>query len=227
MCRRSSSTRSRRSGPRGTSGLMLARILVRWLAPPPPEPPMPAIFGKAAALVHGGLYLAQEGLCAVCHTPESCNQCHITTMPHPVTWLTDHANMNGSLTNDCGVCHTDREFCQDCHHDSVRSVALIPENCVECHEEMKTEPATAIEVAGLAEHSVHFNVEEKKGEPYYCDDCHIGFGAGGVHVVNPATGPHDMRICYECHGALDFQNVLIAEYRGAELCLRCHTDLNF
>jgi cytochrome b561 len=38
--------------------LMLARILVRWLAPPPPEPPMPAIFGKAAALVHGGLYLA-------------------------------------------------------------------------------------------------------------------------------------------------------------------------
>jgi len=176
---------------------------------------------------HGGLYLAQEGLCAVCHTPESCNQCHITTMPHPVTWLTDHANMNGSLTNDCGVCHTDREFCQDCHHDSVRSVALLPENCVECHEEMKTEPATAIQVAGLAEHAVHFNVAEKKGEPYYCDDCHIGFGAGGVHVVNPATGPHDMRICYECHGALDFQNVLIAEYRGAELCLRCHTDLNY
>ncbi|MDZ4166695.1 MAG: hypothetical protein U1E08_03245 [Coriobacteriia bacterium] len=175
---------------------------------------------------HGGLYLAQDGLCAVCHEPASCQTCHLTTMPHPGTWMTEHAKMNGSLTNDCRVCHTDREFCQDCHHDSVRSVALIPENCVECHEEMRTEPATAIKVAGLAEHAVHFIVEEKKGEPYYCDDCHIGFGSGGIHVVNAATGPHDMRICYECHGALDYQNILIAPYRGSELCLRCHTDLN-
>lgn len=45
--------------------------------------------------------------------------------------------------------------------------------------------------------------------------------------MNPATGPHDMRVCYECHGALDYLNVLIAPYSGAELCLRCHTDLNF
>ena len=27
--------------------LMLARILVRWLAPPPPSPPMPAIFERS------------------------------------------------------------------------------------------------------------------------------------------------------------------------------------
>ena len=175
---------------------------------------------------HGGLFLGQEGLCAVCHEPASCQLCHVTTMPHPGTWMTQHATLNGSLSNDCKVCHSDREFCQDCHHDSVRSAALILENCVECHEEMSTEPATAIKVAGLAEHAVHFIVEEKKGEPYYCDDCHIGFGSGGIHVVNPATGPHDMRVCYECHGALDFMNILIAPYRGSELCLRCHTDLN-
>ncbi|MBF4510728.1 MAG: hypothetical protein ISP10_09680 [Aeromicrobium sp.] len=176
--------------------------------------------------VHGRQYLAQEGLCAVCHTPASCQTCHITTMPHPATWMADHATLNGSLVKDCNVCHTDREFCQNCHHDSVRSTALVAENCVPCHEEMATEPATAIEVAGLAEHAVHFIVEEKKGEPYYCDDCHIGFGSGGIHVVSPATGPHDMRICYECHGALDYRNVQIAPYRGSELCLRCHTDLN-
>lgn len=174
---------------------------------------------------HGGLYLAQEGLCAVCHEPASCQTCHVTTMPHPATWLSDHANMNGSLARDCRVCHTEREFCQDCHHDSVRSVALVPENCVKCHEEMKTEPATAIKNAGLAEHAVHFQVEEKKGEPYYCDDCHIGFGRAGIHVVSPSTGPHDMRVCYECHGALDYSNILIAPYRGRELCVRCHSDL--
>lgn len=177
---------------------------------------------------HGRLYLEQKGMCVVCHTSEFCQQCHQTTMPHPATWLTDHAQGNGSLSKDCVVCHADREVCQDCHHDSVRSTALVLENCVDCHEEMATEPPTEIKVAGLAEHAVHFQVADpdKKGEPYYCDDCHIGFGRAGIHVLNPATGPHDMRICYECHGALDYTNTLIAPYRGAELCLRCHTDLN-
>ncbi len=177
---------------------------------------------------HGGLYLEQKGMCVVCHTSEFCQQCHQTAMPHPVTWLTDHAAGDGSLAEDCVVCHTDNESCQECHHESVASLALLPENCVECHEEMDTDKPTEIEVAGLAEHAVHFQVAQpdKLGEPYYCDECHIGFGSSGVHVVNPATGPHDMRICYECHGALDYENTLIAPYRGAELCLRCHQDLN-
>jgi hypothetical protein len=146
-------------------------------------------------------------------------------MPHPATWLADHARGKGSLAKDCNVCHADRTVCQECHHASVGSQALVRENCVGCHEEMKTEPATDIKVAGLAEHAVHFGVEEKKGEPYYCEDCHIGFGPGGVHVTSPATGPHDMRICYECHGALDYRNIRIAPWPGSELCLRCHKDL--
>ncbi len=175
---------------------------------------------------HGGLYLAQKGLCAVCHDSPSCQRCHVTTMPHPGTWLADHARGKDSLVKDCQVCHRDRETCQECHHNAVRAAALIPENCVDCHEEMKTEPATAITDAGLAEHAVHFGVAEEKGEPYYCDDCHIGFGRAGIHVVNPATGPHDMRVCYECHGGLDIYNVQIAPWPGAELCRRCHTDLN-
>lgn len=177
---------------------------------------------------HGDLYLEQKGMCVVCHTTEYCQQCHQTTMPHPATWLTAHAQANGSLPKDCVVCHADRETCQDCHHDTVRAAALVPENCVGCHEEMNTDKPTEIKVAGLAEHAVHFVVArpDKKGEPYTCDDCHIGFGSEGVRVTSAATGPHDMRLCYECHGALDFQNTLIAPYRGAELCLRCHADLN-
>lgn len=176
---------------------------------------------------HGANYLAQRGMCVVCHTSDFCQQCHQTTMPHPVTWLSDHTKGNGSLANDCTVCHADRESCQNCHHDTVRAAALIPENCVSCHEEMDTDKPTEIDVPGLAEHAVHFSVADpdKKGEPYYCDDCHIGFGSTGIRVMSQATGPHDMRLCYECHGALDFQNQLIAPYRGAELCLRCHPDL--
>jgi len=193
------------------------------------EPVIPADHTKPQwSSEHGPLYLAGDGLCAVCHESASCQRCHQTPMPHPATWMGDHAKQNGSLADDCVVCHQDRESCQECHHDSVRSAALVQENCVGCHEEMATEPETAIKVAGLAEHAVHFDVADpdKNGKPYYCEDCHIGFGAVSVGVMGPTTGPHDMRICYECHGALDLQNIKIAPWPGSELCLRCHTDLN-
>ncbi|MEN6429710.1 MAG: hypothetical protein ABFC80_02550, partial [Coriobacteriales bacterium] len=76
------------------------------------------------------------------------------------------------------------------------------------------------------EHAVHFDVAEKKGEPYVCDDCHIGFGTTHIQVQNAVSGPHDLRLCYDCHGRLDINNMLIAPYTGAELCRRCHVDLN-
>ena len=179
---------------------------------------------------HGGLFLGQKGDCAVCHDSKSCQQCHQTTMPHPTDWLDVHATRGKLSGEDCRVCHKDRESCQDCHHATVRSAELVAKNCVKCHPEMETEPATDIKVAGLAEHAVHFNVattaDSKKDKPYVCDDCHIGFGSTGIRVDNPLTGPHDMRGCYDCHGALDIKNIRIAPWPGSELCRRCHTDLN-
>ena len=147
-------------------------------------------------------------------------------MPHPTDWLAAHAANKNLSGPDCRVCHKERESCQDCHHATVRSTELIAANCVKCHPEMKLEPATKIKIAGLAEHAVHFNVAKKKGKPYVCDDCHIGFGSTGVMVDSPLTGPHDMRACYDCHGELGINNVLIAPWPGSELCRRCHTDLN-
>ena len=36
---------------------------------------------------------------------------------------------------------------------------------------------------------------------------------------------HDLRLCYQCHGQLDYNNKLIAPYTGSTLCLRCHQNL--
>ena len=38
---------------------------------------------------------------------------------------------------------------------------------------------------------------------------------------------HDLRLCYDCHGALDVNNVQIAPYPGNTLCYRCHQNRNF
>jgi len=177
---------------------------------------------------HGGIYLAQQGACSICHSSESCQQCHITPMPHPTTWLADHT-ANGYPSGDCKVCHQDRASCQECHHGEVRDLELLAENCVDCHPVMATEPPTDIKEMGFAEHAVHFNVEERVGRPYVCDDCHVGFTVARVREFgthNFATQAHDLRICYDCHGAVDLNNIEIAPWPGSQLCRRCHSDLN-
>lgn len=177
---------------------------------------------------HGGRFLAQEGVCGSCHDAQSCTPCHQTAMPHPADWLSKHASANSKKDADCNVCHKERERCQQCHHDRVKRAELTAANCVGCHDEMKPKPGTGIKNKGFAEHAVHFDVGKKKGKPYTCDDCHIGFGSGGPskHNASLEGSAHDVRLCYGCHGALDFQNHQIAPYSGASLCLRCHADLN-
>lgn len=179
---------------------------------------------------HGGFFLVGDGACGSCHDDASCKRCHKTVMPHPTGWIEDHSPEPGVTTADCQVCHVDRESCQLCHHKSVQRSTLVAENCVGCHEEMKKKPPTDIKNKGFAEHAVHFEVAKKKGSPYTCDDCHIGFGTsdnGAKHngqTMLPDAS-HDVRLCYGCHGSVDYENKLIAPYPGASLCLRCHDDL--
>lgn len=180
-------------------------------------------------LKHGKEFLAQKGACGTCHDSASCERCHATPMPHPADWTSTHGLATDLNAADCKVCHADRSSCQECHHRGLRGAALTLANCVKCHPVMKTQPATDIKDAGFAEHAVHFIVAKKKGAPYRCEQCHVGFGysavqaAGTGGAVNQA---HDLTTCYSCHGALDYNNVLIAPYPGYQLCLRCHSNLN-
>ena len=176
---------------------------------------------------HGKLYLAGQGMCASCHDGPSCQRCHKTPMPHPPGWATNHKPQDiGVPKTDCNICHTDTRQCQACHHDKVKNAELIAANCVGCHPEMKQKPATAIKNKGFAEHAVHFNVAKTKGKPYRCDDCHVEIGTSAAAAQLELQQGHDLRLCYGCHGGLDYQNRQIAPYPGAELCRRCHTNLN-
>lgn len=175
---------------------------------------------------HGSKFLAQTGSCSVCHTNQSCTRCHVTPMPHPPDWMSRHTQ-NGYPSKDCDVCHTDKSECQECHHSALESDLLIAENCVDCHEIMKTEPPTSIKQISLAEHAVHFGVQERVGRHYVCNDCHIGFTVARVMQPAMQTQAHDLRLCYDCHGNLDpVTKILIAPYGGSDLCRRCHDDLN-
>ncbi|MDO8915518.1 MAG: hypothetical protein Q7W16_05495, partial [Coriobacteriia bacterium] len=183
---------------------------------------------KDFVLVHGKNYLAQKGACASCHDATTCLKCHKTPVPHPADWTSSHALARGLDAADCNVCHVDRARCQQCHHQQLRGTELILANCVKCHPEMKQKPATAIKNKGFAEHAVHFEVAKSKSRktPYKCQDCHIGFTRSIQSRMDSLTKGHDLRMCYECHGALDYRSQLIAPYPGSSLCLRCHTNLD-
>jgi hypothetical protein len=200
----------------------------------PGKPVIPVGHRKAEwKIKHGSQFLDGRGACGSCHTDASCKRCHKTVMPHPTGWIENHKPEPGVPVSDCNVCHTDRSRCQECHHQKVARGELIAENCVGCHAEMKTKTPTKLKNKGFAEHAVHFNVAKKKGRPYTCDDCHIGFGTAATSSQHQGTdgnpladAGHDVRLCYTCHGAVDYKNQLIAPYPGKALCVRCHSDLN-
>lgn len=170
---------------------------------------------------HGGRFMEQEGMCGSCHESQGCKRCHQTPMPHPADWLENHSA--GEEPRDCNVCHVNRDRCQGCHHDQVKRAELVREACTPCHDEMNHIPPTEIRHKGYAEHAVHFDVVKKgKERPYRCEDCHVSFGtSAGARAAEVATA-HDLRLCYECHGGLDYQNVQIAPWKGRDLCARCH-----
>lgn len=205
----------------------------------PGRPVIPADHRKADWKVkHGGLYLGGRGACGSCHTDESCKRCHKTVMPHPAGWIENHAPAKGVTTQDCNVCHTDRSSCQSCHHQRVQRAELVKSSCAKgpgldgCHAEMNTNEPTKLKHKSFAEHASHFGVASKTRDkkPYTCDDCHIGFGTNASAQHNGgdslAEAGHDVRLCYGCHGAVDYQNRRIAPWPGAELCIKCHSDIN-
>lgn len=173
---------------------------------------------------HGRDYLKEQSTCAACHDSSTCVKCHKTPVPHPADFSVSHALATGLDAKDCNVCHVDRSKCQQCHHEALRGAELIEENCVRCHPEMRTKPATKIKIKGIAEHAVHFIVPETKGKPYRCEECHVGFTSTAASRMVSLRLGHDLRLCYDCHGALDYRRILIAKYPGTELCLRCHTE---
>ena len=179
---------------------------------------------------HGTDFLAQKGACGSCHESASCERCHTTPMPHPADWTASHALATDMDAQDCKVCHINRSTCEECHHRGLRGATLTLANCVKCHPVMATVPATDIKPSGLAEHAVHFIVEQKKGKPYKCEQCHVGFGFTAVQAAGTSSSAvnttHDLSTCYDCHGALDYNSVLIAPYPGYSLCIRCHKNLN-
>lgn len=106
---------------------------------------------------HGSVSASDPRLCDMCHTQESCSDCHGLAMPHPEDWAADgHSAVARVEREICVRCHADQpDMCASCHHvayDERRGTWLdqhaldvnergaavcfechAPVACVECH----------------------------------------------------------------------------------------------
>ncbi len=88
------------------------------------------------------------------------------------------------------------------------------------------EAGDEIQNKGYAEHAVHFKVAEIKGQAVQVLRLpRLVRQSEAAQEVAKLQG-HDLRLCYDCHGALDVFDVEIAPYPGKELCIRCHTNID-
>lgn len=153
--------------------------------------------------------------CDACHSEKYCYDCHrVRPMPHPSQYLADHGQAKIVNSKTCNLCHTDRTFCENCHHYQVANALLKRENCIKCHPEYKKTRFIEIQNRGHMVHAAHF--EMTNTPPFTCDKCHaLGYTLGHDYAT--------FQLCKECHGAYRLGK-LIAKWNvdNGELCARCH-----
>ncbi len=153
--------------------------------------------------------------CSDCHTQKFCDDCHqLKPIPHPSQFLADHGKQKYVDKRVCNICHTDRTYCENCHHYQVAKALLIRDNCVKCHPEYKEKKFLNIKNRGHQIHAAHF--EMTNTPPFECEKCHaLGYVLGHDYAT--------FQLCKECHGKI-LLGKLIAKWNvdNGELCRRCH-----
>lgn len=137
---------------------------------------------------HGLFGMQDDAACSVCHSEESCMECHSVMQPrsHNNQWrLRTHGTMAAWDRDRCMVCH-EEDSCTSCHAQAM------PRN-----------------------HTGRWSTPGAKTTPTHCVSCHTSAGEGEGCVVchengNDVLGIHEkywpddvfhgvLTDCYDCH----------------------------
>jgi len=117
---------------------------------------------------HGAVKLAAKDNCQLCHSDNSCLQCHqgdnLDRQVHPLNFRFSHGMKARGDKENCYTCHQDQNYCQDCHRQEMvmprnhasagwankktggshrRAAAMDLDNCVACHNDRNGDPICA------------------------------------------------------------------------------------
>lgn len=149
-----------------------------------------------------------------------CATCHGISMPHPQTFLKEHANGFNSNPGLCASCHGTREqgFNLTFKGDP-RTLSTTDPSCTSCHAQPMPHPDSWSD-----DHSA-----AAKAAPATCDQCH-----SPQNPVDPNSAHASQKFCQDCHMSkfahgsnyVGKHKGILAAYgnnQNAAGCTQCHT----
>lgn len=200
---------------------------------------------------HGEWGMRSDNACGVCHSEQSCRECHEVTMPksHNNLWrLKTHGQQAAWDRERCMVCH-ESDSCDACHEEirpQSHTAGWSRNHCAQCHEsEAMGTGCSFCHQGGI---DAHPNPHDAGWERQHCRSCHNGSPASencdvchDVDRLSEHPNPHgagwERRHCTECHdgqlngvscgacheasGISDHPNPHSASFRQSH-CTSCH-----
>jgi hypothetical protein len=179
---------------------------------------------------HGPLGLQPDNACGVCHTEQSCRECHQETMPesHNNLWrLKTHSIEAAWDRARCMVCH-EQDSCTACHSEirpQSHNASWEKTHCYQCHPSSATGTGCAFcHEGGL---DAHPNPHPANWQNDHCRSCHPGTPEGDRCAVchgnvglgehpNPHPANWESRHCGQCHNG-QINGVSCAACHGGHL----------
>jgi c(7)-type cytochrome triheme protein len=146
----------------------------------------------------GFMSKANKTNCDLCHTPQSCTQCHREIPPknHNNYWRQrGHAVMTDLDRHTCKVCHTE-DSCLRCHQSIApqsHRANWESQHCLGCHEPLKNNGCFAChknDKSHLAAPHLPNNKVHANAKPTDCRGCHFGLK---LHHIDNGDN------CLSCH----------------------------
>ena len=138
---------------------------------------------------HGALGIEPDNVCGVCHSEQSCRECHQVTMPasHNNLWrLKTHGMQAEWNRSRCLVCHQ-QDSCDACHADTrpqSHNAGWRQNHCLNCHPSKST--GSGCTVCHETTISSHPNPHAAGWRDQHCNSCH--------------AGSPEQQTCSVCHG---------------------------
>ena len=163
---------------------------------------------------HGTLGTEPDNACGMCHTKESCRECHQVTKPasHNDLWrLKTHGTQAAWDRRRCQVCHRE-DTCTACHADTrpqSHNAGWQQNHCLNCHPSQST--GTGCTMCHKVAIESHPNPHAAGWLNTHCDNCHLSATMAGPCSVchkgitsasshpNPHSAGWQDAHCGSCH----------------------------
>lgn len=168
---------------------------------------------------HGPTGALPDNTCGMCHTKESCRECHQVTQPvsHNNLWRMKTHGIQAAWDRErCLVCHQ-QDSCTTCHEDTrplSHKAGWSKSHCLNCHPSQGT--GTGCTLCHETNLDSHPNPHAAGWRDRHCFSCHEGspaadqcrvcHGPGNLAQIHDDdwTPVHDRlpagADCYFCHG---------------------------